>query len=141
VIGLELSTAFVEGDGMAEGAYDAVISRERQTSGEQSDRVNGIPNRQMLISRKVQNVVYTPNSEELDWHLNSKSFFESSRLFPSNLVVALEHFVCERDLLVITGRQKTDFVKHSSQTASGISSSGKTEDADFIPIFVWRKKH
>ena len=51
-----------------------------------------------------------PNTDKLDIHIDAKGFFELVRLLPTYFVFADVHLVCEGDLLVVAGREETDFV-------------------------------
>ena len=96
-----------------------------------------------------------PNTDKLDIHIDAKGFFELVRLLPTYFVFADVHLVCEGDLLVVAGREETDFVDpvvegwvkvnegadecvdlHSSEGTRCISSPGKPKDEYSISSLV-----
>lgn len=57
-----------------------------------------------------------PHAQEFNLDVYGECFLELGGLLPANVVMSGIHLVCERYLLEVASREKTDFVKHSSKT-------------------------
>lgn len=58
---------------------------------------------------------HTPHAQELNVDVNTECPLEGIGHLPPVVVRLCVHFVCEWDLLMVTCREETDFVKHSSE--------------------------
>ena len=58
--------------------------------------------------REAGHLPDAPYADEVDVDVDGERLLEHGGLLPALVVVARVHFVCERHLLVVTGRQKAD---------------------------------
>ena len=57
----------------------------------------------MYVSRERKRI---PDADEFDFDVSRESFLERGTLFPANIVIATEHLVRERNLLVVARGEK-----------------------------------
>ena len=107
MVGLELCAVFVERDSMAKVAHGSIGGYKWESMWDQSNRANRIPTPRVsclvYVSRVIERI---PDADEFDLDVDRESFLESGALFPANQVIATEHLVCERNLLVVARREQ-----------------------------------
>lgn len=74
-----------------------------------------------------------PYAKKLDLYVDRKGPLELDAQFKALFVIPRVHGICERQLFHIVLREKSDFLKHASKSASRESTTGKTENTDVIP--------
>ena len=107
MVSLELCAVFVERDSMAEVAHGSIGGRKWERMWDQPNRANRIPMSSVsclvYVSRVTERI---PDADEFDLNVSRESFLERGALLPANIVVATEHLVRERNLLVVARGEK-----------------------------------
>ena len=107
MVGLELCAVFVERDSMAKVAHGSIGGCKWERMWDQSNRANRIPTPRVsylvYVSRERKRI---PDADEFDLDVGRESFLERGALFPASQVIATEHLVRERNLLVVARGEK-----------------------------------
>jgi len=107
MVGLELCAVFVERDSMAEVAHGSIGGREWERFRDQPNRANRIPMPRVSYLVYVPRVTERiPDADKFDLDVSRESFLERGALLPANRVIATEHLVRERNLLVVARGEK-----------------------------------
>ena len=107
MVGLELCAVFVERDSMAEVAHGSIGGRKWERMWDQPNRTNRIPMPRVSYLACVPRVTERiPDADEFDLDVSRESFLERGALSPANIVIATEHLIRERNLLVVARREK-----------------------------------
>ena len=77
-----------------------------------------------------------PHAEELDFYVYRKSSLELLAQVEALLIFSRVHGIRERQLFNVAWREKTNFLKHASESTCCKGSTRETENGYLIPDMI-----